>query len=228
MKNFFRPILFATCLLAAGFTLVAKKERVVFLGDSITQAGVQPGGYINLLREAMTAAGKGDYEFIGAGISGNKVPDLQNRLDKDVLSQKPDVVFVYIGVNDVWHFTHPSAHGKGTPKDVYEAGMNDLVSRLRKAGARVILCTPAAIGEKHQGDNPQDAMLDEYADISRRVANANQLPLCDLRKAFVDFSKTKNAQNEEKGILTTDGVHLNAAGNAFVALQMMPFLVNNR
>ncbi|MBC7923776.1 MAG: SGNH/GDSL hydrolase family protein [Ferruginibacter sp.] len=227
MKNLLRSLLFVTCLIAVGFTLLAKKKRVVFLGDSITQAAVQPGGYINLLREAMTAAGQGEaYEFIGAGISGNKVPDLQNRLDKDVLARKPDVVFVYIGVNDVWHFTHPSTNGKGTPKDVYEAGMNDLISRLRKAGARVILCTPAAIGEKHQGDNPQDAMLDEYADLSRKIAKANQLPLCDLRKAFMDFSKIKNSQNDEKGLLTTDGVHLNAAGNAFVALQMMPFLVD--
>jgi len=42
-------------------------------------------------------------EVIGAGISGNKVPDLQRRLERDVLKKKPTVVFIYIGINDVWH-----------------------------------------------------------------------------------------------------------------------------
>ena len=42
-------------------------------------------------------------EMINAGISGHKVPDLQGRLDRDVLSKEPTVVFIYIGINDVWH-----------------------------------------------------------------------------------------------------------------------------
>jgi lysophospholipase L1-like esterase len=213
-------------LFLAGFTFNAKKKRVVFLGDSITQAAVSPGGYISLLREALQGSGRAEaFELMGAGISGNKVPDLLNRLDKDVLQQKPDLVLIYIGVNDVWHFTHPSTGGKGTPKDVYEKGLNELIARIRKTGAKVVLCTPAAIGEKHDGSNAQDAMLDEYSDISRQVAKSNKLPLCDLRKAFMAYSKANNSSNQEKDVLTNDGVHLNAAGNAFVALQMMPYLL---
>src|SRR5690349_1644492 len=69
---------------------LAKGERIVLLGDSITQAGAGKGGYVTLVREALNKQ-KADLgiEVIGAGISGNKVPDLQNRLDRDVLAKKP-------------------------------------------------------------------------------------------------------------------------------------------
>ena len=225
MKFYSFLFLLMASLLFTSFAWLAKKKRVVFLGDSITQAAVEPGGYLTLLREALSNAGQGDaYELLGAGISGNKVPDLQKRLDKDVLAQRPDLVFIYIGVNDVWHFTHPCCQGKGTPKDAYETGLYDLILRIQRKGAKVVLCTPVAIGERPDGSNPQDDLLDAYAAISRRVARAHKVAVCDLRKAFVAYSKANNLTNAEKGVLTSDGVHLNAAGNAFVALQMMPFL----
>lgn len=208
----------------AAFVKPTKTRRVVFLGDSITQAGAGVGGYISLMRDALTGAGQGvAFDLIGAGISGNKVPDLQKRLDQDVLSKNPDVVFIYIGINDVWHWEK----NNGTTKENYEAGLNDIIKRLKAKKARVIICTPTVIGEKHDGSNPQDAMLEEYAAISRKVAQDNKLELCDLRKAFIGYLKAKNKDNAEKGIFTTDRVHLNAAGNAFLALQMMPYLTRN-
>jgi hypothetical protein len=51
-----------------------KKTRVIFFGDSITQAGVNTGGYIVRIDSMCKAEGSTDkYEFIGAGIGGNKV-----------------------------------------------------------------------------------------------------------------------------------------------------------
>ena len=41
-------------------------------------------------------------EVIGAGISGNKVPDLEKRLERDVLSKKPTIVVIYIGIRAYW------------------------------------------------------------------------------------------------------------------------------
>jgi lysophospholipase L1-like esterase len=196
-------------------------ERIVFLGDSITQGGDRPGGYVDLVRtavkEALPDAG---IEVIGAGISGNKVPDLEKRLDRDVLAKKPTTVVIYIGINDVWH----STRNNGTPKDVYEKGLRSLVERIRAGGARVILCTPSVIGEKAVGKNPLDAMLDEYSGVSRAVAGDLKTGLLDLRKAFVDHLAAANAAGAEKGVLTSDGVHLNPAGNRFVAERMLETL----
>lgn len=218
----------AVLLTVLAFTKPQKPMRVVFLGDSITQAGAEPGGYISLLREALLTANLGNnFELIGAGISGNKVPDLQKRLDADVLAKKPDVVFIYIGINDVWHWTHDCCKDKqgGTTKENFEAGLKDIISRIKSKGTKVIVCTPTVIGEKASGANPQDKMLDEYAAISRKVAREQKLPLCDLRKAFTGYLATQNKENKSRGILTSDEVHLNAAGNAFLALQIMPYLV---
>jgi lysophospholipase L1-like esterase len=217
-------------LLVMAFTNPAAEKRVVFLGDSITQAGAHPDGYISLMRESLAGAGYNQaFELVGAGISGNKVPDLQKRLDTDVLAKNPDLVFVYIGINDVWHWTHPCCKDKqgGTTKANFEAGLRDIVKRIQAKGAKIVMCTPSVIGEKADGTNAPDKMLDEYADITRKVARENNLLLCDLRKAFISYLKIKNKENASKGILTSDEVHLNAAGNAFVALQMMPYLAKD-
>ena len=93
----------------------------------------------------------------------------------------------------------------------------EIIEKCKKAEARVVLCTPSVIGEKKEGSNKLDSKLDEYADISRKVARETGTRLCDLRKAFIAHLKANNPDNKERGILTSDRVHLNAAGNRFVA-----------
>src|SRR5262249_43071632 len=151
-------------------------DRIVFLGDSITEDGTAEAGFQTLLKEWLKVkhAGLG-VQIVNAGVSGDKVTDLQKRFDRDMLAQKATVVVICIGVNDVWR-------GKdGTPKDRYEAGLRDLVGRVRKVGAQVILCTPSAIGERKNGANEFDKTLDEYAAVCRSVAKDTQTSMCDLR-----------------------------------------------
>ena len=94
----------------AGETPLKKGDKIVFLGDSITQFGERPGGYVKLVRQYLAQKhAELQLEVIGAGISGHKVPDLEKRLDRDVLAHKPQVVVIYIGINDVWH----SQQGRG-------------------------------------------------------------------------------------------------------------------
>lgn len=204
----------------SGITL-KKGDRIVFLGDSITQGGdSHDKGYVRLIRKTLTEkhADLG-IEVIGAGISGNKVPDLQRRLEKDVLSRKPTIVVIYIGINDVWHGESDPA--RGTLPEAFTAGLKDVIGRCTEAGAKVVLCTPTVIGEKKDGGNKLDQRLDQYSDISRSLAKELKLPLCDLRKAFLDHLKEQNANDAERGILTSDRVHLNEAGNKFVAETML-------
>ncbi|MDB5311832.1 MAG: family lipolytic protein [Gemmataceae bacterium] len=193
-----------------------KGERIVFLGDSITQGGVSPKGYVTLVKKTL-AEKHADLgaEVIGAGVSGNKVPDLQKRLEKDVLGKKPTLVVIYIGINDVWHGEKDPA--RGTSPEKYEAGLKEIIGKIKDGGARVVLCTPTVIGEKKAGTNKLDAKLDEYADLSRKVAADTGAQLCDLRTAFQDYLTKNNAADNEKGVLTTDRVHLNEAGNKLVA-----------
>src|SRR5437667_380272 len=66
-----------------------------------------------------------------------------------------------------------------------------------------------------------DPKLEEFAEVQRQVARAKQVPLNDLRKAFVAHWKAHNPDNKGSGILTYDGNHFNDAGHRFVAEQML-------
>ena len=210
---------FVLCLVFLTLSsLKSEKKRIIFFGDSITQAGVKPNGYISKLGETLKAP---NYELIGAGIGGNKVYDLYLRLEEDVLLKKPDVVVIYVGINDVWHKS-TSHTGTDYPKFInfYQA----LITKISATGSKVILCTPSVIGEKKNGENELDPELDKYADAIRELAKKNNLPLCDLRNLFKTYEETNNKDNLDKGILTTDGVHLNDLGNKFVADNLLPFI----
>ncbi|HTR80987.1 MAG TPA: SGNH/GDSL hydrolase family protein [Bacteroidota bacterium] len=206
---------------ASNLVRVQKGERIIFLGDSITHAGVKPDGFVTLISDTLSIKHPGwGIEVIGAGVSGNRVPDLQQRLDRDVLEKHPTLVFIYIGINDVWHWKE----NRGTTKEQYESGLKDIIEKIQKGGARVILCTPSVIGEKKNHGNAQDGMLEEYVSISRRVAKEMDCQLCDLHKAFVEYLSANNPEDKEKGVLTVDGVHLNPEGNRFVANLMLAAL----
>jgi lysophospholipase L1-like esterase len=196
-----------------------QKKRVIFFGDSITQAGVHAGGYISRLGEKDGSAEK--FELIGAGIGGNKVYDLYLRLEDDVLKKNPDVVFIYVGVNDVWH---KRTHGTGTDADKFERFYSAIIKKIQANGSKVILCTPAAIGERTDFSNELDGDLNAYCTIIRNLAKKHELQLVDLRQSFLDYNKQFNTENKESGILTTDRVHLNLKGNQLVADEMWKVL----
>ena len=157
------------------------------------------------------------YEFIGAGIGGNKVYDLYLRLENDVLSKNPDVVFIFVGVNDVWH---KRTYGTGTDADKFEKFYTAIIKKLQEKNIKAVLCTPAAIGEKTDYSNELDGDLNKYSAIIRSLAKNNNLPIVDLRNTFLEYNKKYNAENKEAGILTSDRVHLNEKGNQVVAEEM--------
>jgi lysophospholipase L1-like esterase len=200
---------------------IQKPIKVIFFGDSITRAGLEPEGYITLMQNALRGKTNPEFELIGAGIGGNKVYDLFLRFEEDVLIKKPDVVVMYVGVNDVWH---KQSSQTGTDPDKFIAFYTAMIKKLQTAGIRVIACTPAAIGERTDFSNAQDGDLNRYSNIIRDLAKKYSCGLVDLRKAFLDYNLKNNLENKESGILTTDRVHLNPAGNKLVADLMLKAL----
>lgn len=220
MKKVSLLLLFAIILFASFSN--QQKKRIVFFGDSITQAGVQPTGYITKLTQLLNEKNIGNnYELVGAGIGGNKAYDLYLRMDDDVLSKKPDAVVIWVGVNDVWH---KRTSGTGTDADKFEKFYNAIIKKFKTNNISVLICTPAAIGEKTDFTNELDGDLNKYAELIRTIAKNNNVPLIDLRKAFLSYNLANNKENKESGILTTDRVHLNEKGNQFVAEEMYKVL----
>jgi lysophospholipase L1-like esterase len=207
-------LLFISSILCLSFIQDGKK-KIVFFGDSITELGVKKGGYIDLLNNSIINNGQtSQYELIGAGIGGNKIYDLFLRLDKDVLNKEPNAVVIWVGVNDVWH---KSLMGTGTDYDKFGLFYDAVVQKIQAKGAKVILVTPAVIGERYDQSNPQDGELNLYSNWIRKYAAEKKIALVDCRKLFLDYSAKNNPKNVDKGILTYDRVHLNDAGNQLVA-----------
>jgi lysophospholipase L1-like esterase len=195
-----------------------RKKKVLFFGDSITQAGVNPGGYIRLIDSMIQQEGlQNTYETIGAGIGGNKIYDLYLRIEDDVIKKSPDIVVIYVGVNDVWH---KASSGTGTDFPKFGKFYEAVVAKLQAAGSKVIIATPAVIGERNDNSNQQDGDLNLYSNWLRTFAAKNNIPLVDLRSLFTQYSVKNNPENKELGILTTDRVHLNHTGNLLVAEEM--------
>lgn len=209
--------------------------RVVFLGDSITElADNKEGegtykGFLTLLRENVSQ----EIELINKGISGDKVSDLLIRYQKDVIELNPDIVFVYIGINDVWH---KYATGTGTDIDFYEKGLRRILTDIQSLGAKIILCTPTVIGENKgafelvnnfKDIDTMDRMnndLDAFSDVVRNLSSEFNVELLDLRNKFMNYISQNNLENHSKGVLTYDGVHLNNTGNQFIADEMIKFI----
>ena len=226
-------------------TSCTNSTKVVFLGDSITEAGIYDNevgvpsgdtliypkytGFITLLKKDI----EDDIELIGKGVSGDKVSNLLERYKKDVLSLNPDIVFIYIGINDVWH---KYSFGTGTDIIFYENGLRKIITDLKNKGSRVILCTPTVIGE-NKGEftlvnefkdietmEIMNGDLDAYSDVIRKLASELNTDLLDLREIFMNYISENNPNNESSGITTYDGVHLNDLGNKLIADEMLRFI----
>ncbi len=118
--------------LTTSFAEIAIKsgEKVAFLGDSITQQGKSsPTGYVNLVSDGLAQHGVA-IEVIGAGISGHKSNQMLERLERDVLSKKPQWMTLSCGVNDVWH------GARGVALDEYKKTSLALSKRLKQRASK--------------------------------------------------------------------------------------------
>jgi len=206
--SLFHPGAFAQ---QGGFKL-KQGQTIVFLGDSITQAGAQPQGYVSLFK---LFCGVNGYEVrvINAGIGGHKSNDMLARLDKDVLAHRPDWVSISCGVNDVWHGE------RGVPLPDYKKNMTEMVDRCLRSGAKVLLLTATPIHEDL--NSPENQKLRGYNEFLRHLAKEKSLLLCDL---FQAFENVYEARTSDEKVLTTDGVHMNGRGNRLMAREILQAL----
>ena len=77
-------------------------------------------------------------------------------METDVLEKNPDIVVIYVGINDVWH------KGKPAPEPMpisMRSSDREPRKKLQDKKIKVILCTPSVIGEKTDNSNQQDGDL---------------------------------------------------------------------
>ncbi len=194
-------------------------EKIAFFGDSITMQG----GYLQLMEQALKAsdhASKLGIQLLPHGLNGGRVPtvlegkspwgDLGAPMRQLLQTEKPSIVVIYLGINDVWH------GDQGTTKADFEAGLRQMIAMGKEINATIVLCTPSVIGEEIT-NNDLNRKLGEYADVVRQLAAAEKLVLCDIHKAFLNRLEIVNQANQHQGNLTYDGVHMNDQGNELLA-----------
>ena len=190
-------------------------ERVMFLGDSITE---DAEGYARLVPALVTARYPELYiVYQPRGVGGNRVGDLLERLDRDVFTseQMPTWISISIGVNDVWQ------GATGTPlgrfRDLYTA----LLERLHDTGARLACFTTTVISEELADD--KNAALTGYNNAIREIAFAQGAEVVEMYDTFIDALRRAQARDPAFRF-TTDGVHMNDAGRYLMTLTLLKAL----
>ena len=193
--------------------LVKDGQKVAFMGDSITAQGWEvPGGYVKLVTEGLETLGV-KIVPIPAGVGGNTSLNMLNRLDRDVLSKKPDWLTLSCGVNDVWH------GADGVALEPYEKNITSIVDQAQAAGIKVVILTATVIGE----DLPNEAntKLIPYNTFLRKLAKERDLPIADENQAFQDAIKTTPPLPGTKLLTHDDGVHPDSEGHLVMARTLL-------
>jgi lysophospholipase L1-like esterase len=199
--------------------VLRKGDRIVFLGDSITEQQL----YTNYV-EAYLASRYPELKltFFNAGWGGDTAPGGCARLDRDVLALKPDVVTICYGMNDGGYCPM-----KPEIRDAFVGGMRQLVSRLKAAGVRVVLLTPGMVDVSVNPDlrkveyNTQS--LRALADEVLALAAAEQLPVADLHKLMNEVDAAAKAA-EPSFCMIPDSVHPEPAGHLVMAFGLLQAL----
>ena len=187
---------------------VTDGQKIAFLGDSITAAGAKPGGYCRLVLDGLKKQGI-ETTGVFAGISGHKSNQMLARLEKDVLSKKPDWMTLSCGVNDVWH------GARGVNLEDYKKNITAIVDQAQAAGIKVMILTSTMIKEEQEND--LNGKLLPYNAFLKDLAKSKGCLLADLNTQMQVALKTFPKDAPKGTQLTRDGVHMNAYGNIMMA-----------
>ena len=191
--------------------------RIVFQGDSITDAGRDKrnyhelgAGYPKFAAENIRADfPQTDFEFINFGISGNRTDQLFDRLHPDAIAFNPDIISILIGINDVWH-RHGASNIATTDLQI-ETNYRAILERLKKeTKAKIVILCPFLLDDEAK-ESWRDE-VDRVIAIVRKLADEFADVYVPLDLLFEEALKTQ----PEPKFYSADGVHPNDNGRAFI------------
>ena len=200
--------------------MIEPQDHILFYGDSITDAGRNReakagdaggwgGGYVHQIAAYLGAQDPADeLIFTNKGNGGNRISDLEARLQTDVLDEEPDIVSILIGINDVWRRFDS---GQDSPIKEFAAAYRRICKKITADGARLVLLEPFVLPV------PEDRRawredLNPKIDIVRDMAREFEATLVPLDGLFAAASARR-----EPAFWTPDGVHPSPAGHALIA-----------
>jgi len=204
--------------------------HIVALGDSTTncvgKSGVTEATAWRTLVARELAERLGEpAEVINAGVNADVTPLVAARLERDVLAYKPDWVTVMLGTNDAGYFRPPDTYADTPRVPLGEFGrlMREIVTRIRATGSGVVLCTSVPMSRHYwlrdlpaYVENGLNCLVEQYAAVTRRLAEEYALPLAEVYEAF--------QQHPQRDDFIPDGIHPDPRGQRLIADTLLPVL----
>lgn len=218
----------------------SKRHKILFLGDSNTYSGLYIAYVDSFLR---TRYPNEPWELINLGLPSETLsglseadhpyprPDVHERIDQALTKTKPNLVFICYGMNDGIY--SPFAADRFAK---YKSGVEKLIAKIEKAGAKAILMTPAPFDGAPVAKNllPKDAtkhswmkpyenydaeVLRTYADYLLEWRKKGYI-VVDAHAAVHRFLKEMRATNPKYAV-SGDGIHPNPTGHAVIAFEIL-------
>ena len=201
--------------------LIQPQHKLVFIGDSITDAGRTAGyapyghGYVYLVHLWLDAAHPElDLTIVNKGISGHTSRDLIGRWERDVIAEQPDWLSVKIGANDVWRALQ-SRWDEAVSLAEFERNYRRMLDRTRSGTqANLILAEPFLV--ESNPDDPFRRAMDEYRQVVRQLAQEYSALLVKTQDAFDHGLKHQPAY-----YWAEDRVHPTEVGHALIAQEFL-------
>ena len=201
------------------------KKRILFQGDSITDAGRNREdfyslgyGYPLLAAAHLTAEHPEMYEYVNRGIGGDLLADLYKRRQVDLLDLQPDYLSLFIGTNDAWAELD---QGRPIETDAFEQMYVDLLEEIFATcpQTKVMLLSPYIMeglfsrNTDEQPDRLQQFRIHVASRIAvvRRLAERYNLPFVNMQEIFDAACARADAS-----CWTGDGAHPTAGGHELI------------
>lgn len=198
---------------------IKKDSKILFVGDSISDPKFNfrsmkdiKGSdiYALQLKKRFKKHSK-DIKVCIKGIASNRTYHVYDRLTKDCINLKPDVIIMLIGINDAWENFVPEKY----PPLVrpIEPHINEIYRRLKmELPDTQILCLKPFMIDAVEAKLPFHSKVDEYGKIIESVALEHGALVLDMQEVFYEAQKTIAPKN-----LAIDGIHPTNLGHKVMA-----------
>lgn len=201
-------------------TIALKKgNKVVIIGDSITDVkfnrkkrfSIKGNNIYALQLKKIIKNYSSDIDVKIKGIASNRTYHVYDRLTKDCINLKPDVIIMLIGVNDAWENYVPEQY----PPLVrpMEPHMREIYRRINTElpGTQVLYLMPFMIDAVEE-KLPFHVVLDEFREKLKSLATEYGACVLDLQQIFNEKQKTTDPKK-----LAVDGIHPTNLGHKVIA-----------
>ena len=199
--------------------IIKKDSKILFIGDSITDVKFNSKNRINFkvkdiyatqLKKVFKAYSKNINVEI-RGIASNRTYHVYDRLTKDCIDLKPDVIIMLIGVNDAWENYVPEQYPPLLRP--MEPHIREIYRRIKTElpDTQILYLMPFMIDSVEE-KLPFHKTLDEFREMLKNIAEENGAVVIDMQAVYNEAQKTTDPKK-----LAIDGIHPTNLGHKIMA-----------